>query len=132
MGNLQGLVFGGAQLTPKDVEMPGTFSIRVMRWWNLLVQRHVTSVPALLGDEVPDTRNILVVSHGGTIGLLIEELIGSRKVRRADGIMVGRCLNASVTVIELERNGKGVLVSYADTTHLDVPLVDVNVDVAAV
>ena len=40
-----------------------------------------------------------------------------------------RCPNASVTVIEVEKDGHGTLLAFADTTHLDLELVENNVDV---
>ena len=73
--------------------------------------------------------NILMTSHGGFIGVLIEGLIGSRKVDCATGVTIGRCLNASITIVELEHDGKVKVVRYADTTHLDVDrLVQLNAD----
>jgi len=50
-------------------------------------------------------------------------------VRCAKGVKVGKCLNGSITVIEVEKNGKGKVVSFGDTTHLVVDLVQVNADV---
>ncbi|KAI0748488.1 phosphoglycerate mutase-like protein [Daedaleopsis nitida] len=73
--------------------------------------------------------HILVVSHGGLIGSLVTNLIGSRKVHQAEGVVISRCFNASISVVELYGDGRGVLVSYADTTHLDVDLVQENADV---
>ena len=74
---------------------------------------------------------ILAVSHGGLIGTLVTNLLGSRKLREGEGVVVGRCFNASISVVDLYEDGKGVLVSYADTTHLNVDLVvKENADVA--
>ena len=75
--------------------------------------------------------HILAVSHGGLIGTLVTNLLGSRKLREGEGVVVGRCFNASISVVDLYEDGKGVLVSYADTTHLNVDLVvKENADVA--
>ncbi|KAI0723888.1 phosphoglycerate mutase-like protein [Cerioporus squamosus] len=73
--------------------------------------------------------HILAVSHGGLIGTLVVNLLGSRKLRAGEGVAIGRCFNASISVVDLYENGKGVLVSYADTTHLNVDLVQDNADV---
>ena len=73
--------------------------------------------------------HILAVSHGGLIGTLVTNLLGSRKLREGEGVVVGRCFNASISVVELDARGRGVLVSYADTTHIDGELVQDNADV---
>ncbi|TBU65475.1 phosphoglycerate mutase-like protein [Dichomitus squalens] len=73
--------------------------------------------------------HILAVSHGGLIGSLITNLIGSRKLQAAEGVAVGWCFNASISVIDIDETGKGVLVSYADTTHLDGDVLEHNADV---
>ncbi|RPD66483.1 phosphoglycerate mutase-like protein [Lentinus tigrinus ALCF2SS1-7] len=93
------------------------------------------------GDGLPETAaeadlyefepaHILAVSHGGLIGTLVTNLVGSRKLRAGEGVAIGRCFNASISVVDLYEDGKGVLVSYADTTHLNVDLVQENADVA--
>ena len=73
--------------------------------------------------------HILAVSHGGLIGSLVKDLVGSRKLQAAEGVGVGMCFNASISVIEVYGDRKGLLVSYADTTHLNVNLVQENADV---
>ena len=73
--------------------------------------------------------HILAVSHGGLIGSLVSNLLGSRKVRAAEGVSTGWCYNASISVIDVEENGRGVLISYADTTHLDGDVLQHNADV---
>ncbi|PIL24305.1 hypothetical protein GSI_14058 [Ganoderma sinense ZZ0214-1] len=73
--------------------------------------------------------HILAVSHGGLIGSLVANLLGSRKVRAAEGVSTGWCYNASISVIDVEESGKGVLISYADTTHLDGDVLQHNADV---
>ena len=73
--------------------------------------------------------HILAVSHGGLIGSLVKNLVGSRKLQAAEGVGVGMCFNASISVIDVDETGKGVLVSYADTTHLDGGVLERNADV---
>ena len=73
--------------------------------------------------------HILVVSHGGLIGSLVTNLLGSRKVRAGSGVSTGWCYNASISVIDVDDSGKGVLISYADTTHLDGDVLQHNADV---
>lgn len=140
---------------PVNAETPAAFATRAIQWWNSkIVQRHaqapssatrasqdkgqeVSSEDANASSVLPDslsslqtntTSNVLVVSHGGVIGTLAVGLLGSRKLRCAKGVAVGRCMNASISVVEVDENGKGVLVSFGDTTHLDGELVEVNVD----
>ncbi len=75
--------------------------------------------------------HILAVSHGGLIGTLVTNLLRSRKLRAGEGVVIWRCFNASISVVDLYEDGKGVLVSYADTTHLNVvDMVQENADVA--
>lgn len=126
MGDLQGKPYrgDGSWSESANVEPVADFQTRTIRLWNKLVQRHVLAKQ----EETPV--NILMTSHGAFIGVLIEGLIGSRKVRCAEGVRIGRCLNASITIVELdwESKGRGKVVRYADTTHLDVDLVQVNAD----
>ncbi|CAL1705573.1 unnamed protein product [Somion occarium] len=129
MGDLQGRRLSELRNTsPANVESVSDFSKRAVRWWNSIVQRHVLSVQQ---EELETPLNILVTTHGGLIRILLQGLIGSRKLRWGQGVKLGRCLNASVTVINLEGNGKGEVVSFADTTHLNVELVEVNADTVA-
>ncbi|KAI0782212.1 phosphoglycerate mutase-like protein, partial [Abortiporus biennis] len=130
MGDLQGFRIVDYNGIPTNVETPNAFSTRAIQWWNRIIQRHVTSLP-LQSPSDPDrpSTNILVTTHGGLIGVLVQTLLGSRKVRCAHGVQVGKCMNASITVVDVEKDGKGTLVSFADTTHLAFDLVDVNADV---
>ena len=59
----------------------------------------------------------------------------SKRAKWGDGMdadqSLFQCANASVTVIELDKSGRGTLVLCADTTHLDSELVEGNVDLVA-
>ncbi|KAJ3523719.1 hypothetical protein NM688_g8680 [Phlebia brevispora] len=128
---------------PENVEPAANFAGRADKWWKGVIVRYVNSVGQRRGREMLavgeaerpelDPADILVVSHGGLIRTLVQSLIGSRKVVCAEGVEVDqsrlKCPNASVTVIEVDKAGKGRLVLWADTTHLDVELVENNVDV---
>ncbi|KIP12346.1 hypothetical protein PHLGIDRAFT_27466 [Phlebiopsis gigantea 11061_1 CR5-6] len=84
------------------------------------------------GEDGSDSNyNVLVVSHGGWLHVLLQNLIESRKVKTGKGVDVGRykSSNASVTVVEVENSGKGSVVLFADTTHLDDELVESNADI---
>ena len=137
MGDWQGRSIAGRGEPPANFEPAAAFSARGIKWWNERVLRHAQRAAAdrsravLGGDDSGlefEPVHILMVSHGGLIGNLVTNLLGSRKVRAGKGVVVGRCYNASISVIELDEKGHGVLVSYSDTTHIDGELVE-NVDV---
>ncbi|KAH8099524.1 phosphoglycerate mutase-like protein [Cristinia sonorae] len=133
LGDLEGKKIGQYTGTdgsgiPKNAESTAEFSTRVSRWWKRnIIQRHVHGASSHANSGSAAV-NVLVVSHGGAIGTLVLGLVGSRKVRCGKGVAVGRCMNASVSVVELGEDGAGVLVSFGDTTHLEGELVAVNVD----
>ena len=148
MGDWQGGNIVDRGDPPANLEPLADLSARCLKWWNECVVRHahghgarartgLGSPSSLEGDEEAalevdpelEPEHILVVSHGGLIGTLVKGLLGSRKVRAAEGVVVGRCFNASISVVELDARGRGVLVSYADTTHIDGELVQENADV---
>ncbi|KAI0807774.1 hypothetical protein C8Q74DRAFT_1229241 [Fomes fomentarius] len=152
MGDWQGGSIAKRLDPPPNLEPIVDFMARSVKWWNESILRHVQrnaseleSKLKLLSAQAPEPTNtaadisgleldfepvhILVVSHGGLIGSLVTNLIGSRKVRAAEGVTISRCFNASISVVELYPDGKGVLLSYADTTHLNGDLVQDNADV---
>ncbi|KAL7283673.1 hypothetical protein ACG7TL_003109 [Trametes sanguinea] len=140
MGDWQGKLIGTRGNPPANLEPIITFMARAMKWWNDTIARHVQRRAAqlkALGPTMEDDQDgrefepvhILVVSHGGLIGTLVTNLVGSRKVVVAEGVEIGRCFNASISVVDVEESGKGVLVSYADTTHLNMELLQENADV---
>ena len=154
MGDMQGKTISAWRgPLPQDMEPAAAVAQRADQWWKSVVVRYVHSVvgrsrarerqepngPFAGEDEVnPEPvvpQAILVVSHGGLIRSLLQGLIGSRKVKWGDGMdadqSLFQCANASVTVIEIDRSGKGTLVLFADTAHLDSELVDGNVDLVA-
>lgn len=136
MGDMQGIAmphWRGA--LPANMEPAAAFVARADRWWSDTVLR-VASARAmhdgeLRGSEKAEEENVLVVSHGGLMHVLLQNLIESRKLRTGRGVDVGRYRfpNASVTVIEVEKNGKGTVQLFADTTHLETELLDGNADI---
>ncbi|THG97699.1 hypothetical protein EW026_g4354 [Hermanssonia centrifuga] len=133
MGDMQGVRISEWEgPMPANMEPAADFATRADQWWKKSVQSYVSSVTSRRGGATSEgPAHILVVSHGGLIRVLLQGLIGSRHVRCAEGVDVGRyrCSNASVTVIEVDESGKGTLLLFADTAHLDVELVEGNVDV---
>lgn len=129
MGDLEGKEISAWKGPSANLEPAAMFLTRADQWWKEVVLRSVES-PAQGDGEAEEPKRILVVSHGGLMHVLVQNLIESRKVRVGRGVDVGRYRfpNASISVIEVERNKTGTLVSFADTTHLDVEFIEGNVD----
>ncbi len=143
MGDWQGVSIAGRGVPPENTEPTIDFTARSAKWWNEAVLRHAQrkaselQLKLKLAQAQPDDElefepvHILAVSHGGLIGTLVTNLLRSRKLRAGEGVVIWRCFNASISVVDLYEDGKGVLVSYADTTHLNVvDMVQENADVA--
>ena len=145
MGALQGREVGAWRSElPADMEPAVAFMQRADQWWKDTIVRYAASAAAPNGadrdgaDEggarahkgTGSERNVLVVSHGGLIHVMLQNLIESRKLQLAEGVHVGRYRfpNASVTVVEVGTDGRGTVLLFADRTHLDVELVEENVD----
>ena len=108
------------------VEDATSFISRTVSWWDKVILAGMESLP-----PKSDPYNILAVTHGGFIGTMTRNLIQSRRVKCARGVVVWRCANTSVTLIELDGSSQGTLVKYGDITHMkkenrDVP--DTNAD----
>ena len=118
MGDWQGGNIVDRGDPPANLEPLADLSARCLKWWNECVARHAQrhgarartdlgAPPSLEGDEETalevdpelEPEHILVVSHGGLIGTLVKGLLGSRKVCAAEGVVVGRCFNASISVV---------------------------------
>jgi len=129
MGDMEGKAgrTKGAKLAlahDKTIETAAEFSHRVVEWWNRVILGQVVSKQKGSGAV-----GVLVGTHGGVITTLTRELIGSRKVRCGDGVIVWQCMNASITVVEVYEDGKGELVRFGDVVHLlQAPLAS-NVDI---
>jgi len=96
------------------IELASSFSKRLTTWWNRKILQSVLSRSK--DDEVA---NVLVVTHGGAIHTLVEELLGSRKIKAARGVADHKCMNASITIIEVERSSRrGHLLAFGDVQHL--------------
>jgi len=143
MGNMQGqsiAAWRNSEL-PANMESAAAFVQRADRWWQDTIVRCAATASAAAAsggmdggarpEEERSEQNVLLVSHGGLIHVMLQNLIESRKLRLAKGVHVGRYRfpNASVTVVEVGEDGRGTVVLFADTTHLDVELVEGNVDV---
>ncbi|KAJ7217027.1 phosphoglycerate mutase-like protein [Mycena pura] len=135
LGSLQGtkVVAGRLEGLAVDatVETADAFAARAARWWTRAVLQRSR---ALAPRETAYT--VLVASHGGVIGTLARTLVGSRMVRCAPGVQITTCRNSSVTVIDVESDGRGTIVLYGDVEHLERGLeeemVETNADEAVV
>jgi probable phosphoglycerate mutase len=118
MGDMEGKTgrTKGAKLAlahDKTIETAADFSHRLVGWWNRVILGQVLS-----RQKGSDVIGVLVATHGGVITTLTRELVGSRKVRCADGVIILRCMNTSITVIEVYEDGKGELVRFGNVDHL--------------
>lgn len=85
---------------------------------------------AELGHEKSQARrDVLIVSHAGLIGVLLQALCKGT-VSPGKGVRLTKCLNASITVIDIETaSGKGKITRFSDVSHLTGPVVEDNADV---
>lgn len=86
------------------------FKQRAVTWWNDNILE--------LTINATEPTNILVTTHGGFIVTLVRGLIGSKKARCGEGVVIWKCLNTSVSVLEVMEDKTAVVVQYGDVTHL--------------
>ena len=119
MGYLEGSPLGDLEKIPDSgtnaIELASSFSNRLTTWWNRTILQSVLS-----RSKDDAVANVLVVTHGGAIHTLVEELLESRKIKAAKGVVRHKCTNASITVIEVERSHRrrGRLLAFGDVRHL--------------
>ncbi|KAG6889829.1 hypothetical protein C0995_014306 [Termitomyces sp. Mi166 len=116
MGELQGKTETSkfqAAIANKTMESGAFFAARAETWW----LKDILDSTALLPPR-DDPYHILVTTHGGFIGTLTRSLIHGRRVSCAPGVVVQRCLNTSVTIIDVDHAGLGLIKQWADTSHL--------------
>lgn len=129
MGELEGK-YVGTKLSraPKDMEPISQMTARANAWWCEAVVPWIKAQNAGRGiAEGP--RDVLVVSHGGLIGVLLRAL-RKETVQLEKGVRLTGCMNASITVIEVDSvSARGRISRYSDISHLEGPVVEENVDV---
>ncbi|KAF8077722.1 phosphoglycerate mutase-like protein [Lyophyllum atratum] len=116
MGEMQGKTMQTRQQAgsaDNTVESGAFFAARSESWWI----KYILDGTALLPDK-DEPYLILVTTHGGFIGTLLRSLIHRRKISCATGVVVQRCLNSSVTIIEVDDGRQGVIIQSGDTSHL--------------
>ncbi|KAF8891243.1 phosphoglycerate mutase-like protein [Infundibulicybe gibba] len=129
MGELQGKVVlptEWANITPtgtSTIETGTNFNARAIGWWNRWVLQYIRSL-----EKRDDPYNVLVVTHGGFINTLVRGLVDSRKARYGKGVTMKKCVNCSITVIEVAASNKGIIVQCNDASHMAVSVVKANAD----
>lgn len=98
----------------KNLETAVAFNLRAVSWWNTNILGSMISGD----DSLEEPKNILVTTHAGFIVTLVRGLIGCKKARCGEGVVVWKCLNTSVSVLELLEDRTAVVVQYGDVTHL--------------
>lgn len=125
---------GDARLdhVPKGMEPISNMTTRANTWWREIV---IPWVKVCWDAAEPGhgtsqgRRDVLIVSHGGFIGILLKSLC-KRTVRVERGVQLTRCINGSITVVEIEKvSGEGRITRYSDVSHLKAPVVEDNADV---
>lgn len=126
MGDLQGKAVSRVSLLSDNpsIEKMELFVGRAVEWWNTFILQYLSILPA---RDTP--YQVLVVGHGGWIGKLVRTLVNFRRLRTAEGIVIGKCRNVSVTRIEIKGDGNCIMTKYGDISHLvGDKLVETNAD----
>ena len=97
----------------KNLETAVAFNLRAVSWWNANILESMIN-----GDSLEEPRNILVTTHGGFIVTQVRGLIKCKKARCGKGVVIWKCLNTSVSVLEVLEDRTAVVVQYGDVTHL--------------
>lgn len=117
MGELEGkrAQKGIALIARVDQKLESAVALnrRAVSWWN-----HNILGSTINGENLTEPRNILVTTHGGFIVTLVKGLIGSKKARCGEGVIIWKCLNTSVSILEVLEDRTAVVVQYGDVTHL--------------
>ncbi|EEB92724.1 hypothetical protein MPER_08727 [Moniliophthora perniciosa FA553] len=121
---------GGIDPTAEPAE---AFAHRALKAWDdhivPLVSKPIPTTRLVTGvqggeyrtkEVQPDRHEVLVVSHGGFIGALVQNLLLTKRVvpLNESTIWSWKCYNASITTIDLDKDGKGRLLKYSDISHL--------------
>lgn len=133
MGELEGLhVDEKLGHAPRGMEPISSMNARASAWWREAVMPWIKAhweAAELRQGMSQGRRDVLIVSHGGFIGILLQALCKGT-VRVEKNVRLTKCLNASISVIEIEgASGKGRITKFSDVSHLTVPLVEENADV---
>lgn len=99
----------------------------------------ISTLETARGSPISQPHNILVVSHGAWIAVLLSALQANGLVTCREGVEIGPCWNTGVSIVEYTRISAredevlvGTLVQYSGVEHLihqDVYTQEVNADV---
>ncbi|KAG8217655.1 hypothetical protein J3R82DRAFT_5808 [Butyriboletus roseoflavus] len=113
------------------------FTARCLVWYSRSIVEYMTSVLEA-GTPAEQPHNILVVSHGAWIAVLLSALEAHGVVACREGVEIGHCLNTGVSIIEYavvpigrDQALMGTLVQYSGIEHLlreDLHLQEINAD----
>lgn len=122
----QPLVPGAKMAAATDLKAePATaFRARLLKWWDQTILERTASLP----PPKDDPYRILVVSHGGVITDLVKGLVAKKKIICGEGVVIWKCYNASVSIMDILEDQRGVLVQFADVSHLKEGAVESNAD----
>jgi probable phosphoglycerate mutase len=121
MGELEGEV-GRSNKPAPSLETTPNFAARCLAWYaRSIVNYMMSTLQAGLPTEQP--HNILIVSHGAWIAVVLSALRTHRMVVCPRGVEIGGCLNTGVSIVEYVgvRDGVwpiGTLVQYSGVEHL--------------
>lgn len=137
MGELQGELSRSKKPAP-SVEKTVNFAARCLAWYLRSIVDYMISVLET-GLPIEQPHNILVVSHGAWIAVLLSALQANGLMTYGEDMEIGHCLNTGVSIIEYTKvfSGRanalvGALVQYSDVEHLkreDMRLQEANADV---
>lgn len=138
MGELEGEKALSNKPAP-SMETISSFASRCLVWYSKSIVEYLTSTLEA-GIPIQQPLNILVVSHGSWIAVLLSALLAHGVVTCRDGVETGHCLNTGVSIIEyraVPAIGRdialmGTLVQYSGVEHLireDLHLQKVNADI---
>ncbi|KAA1469350.1 phosphoglycerate mutase-like protein [Dentipellis sp. KUC8613] len=102
------------------VESADALAARARAWWEGCVVREHATRGAGQAEGETRTRAVLVVSHGGFIGMQLRTLVAAGRVRCVGGVRShGRLPNTSVTIVEVDEDGAGALMQFGDVSHME-------------
>lgn len=119
MGENQGkkISWGFESLGVGDLETSTAFGARAIAWWADMLQS--LPLPRLgEGQESAEPYSVLVTTHGGFINTLVKKLVRTGTIRCGEGVVIWKCYNCSISIVEVEQDRKGTLVQYGDVSHL--------------
>lgn len=89
-----------------------SFGNRIRRWWD---ERIIPTLPQM---DSRKPANVLVVSHGAFLTSLVDTLVYTRCVLNPEDYRIDGLGNTSISRIDLDKSGRGVLRNFDWVGHL--------------